>query len=62
MSIEAAQFRIIPDPQDRSKWAYENLLHDRLDKIVGGFRTAKDARRAFERTRKSKQSDTGAGK
>lgn len=59
MSIEVAQFRIISDPQDSRKWAYETLLHDRSGKIVGGFRTAKDARRAFERTRKS---NTGAGK
>jgi hypothetical protein len=49
MAYERPQFRIIPDPKDPSLWAYERLAHDRIVEPVGGFRTPKEARKAFER-------------
>lgn len=51
MSVETSQFRIIADPKNPKLWAYEPLAHHAHLPIVGGFRTAKEARKAFERLR-----------
>ena len=49
MSIEPNLFRIKPDADMPGKWAF---VDNRSGLTVGGFSTAKDARRAYERTRK----------
>ena len=54
MAIEVSQFRIIPDPKNPKLWAYEPLSHHALHTIVGGFRTAMDARRAWDRAKAAK--------
>jgi hypothetical protein len=51
MSIEVSQFRIIPDPKNPKLWAYEPLAHASRVEPVGGFRSAKEARRAFNRVK-----------
>lgn len=67
MAIEEPQFRIIRDPKNRQKWAYERLVK-REDKhrlfggaqpttaIVGGFSTAQAAKAAFDRAKKAAKS------
>lgn len=53
MAIEEPQFSIVRDPKNPKLWAYEELYHWKRGKIVGGFRSSKDARRAFERAKKA---------
>jgi hypothetical protein len=45
--IVESQYRIIPDPKNPKLWAYESLSHHSLQQTVGGFRSAKLAKRAF---------------
>jgi hypothetical protein len=57
MSIETNQFRIIPDPKNPKLWAYEPLAHHQKLETTGGFRSAKEARRAFEKAKRRKDQD-----
>jgi hypothetical protein len=61
MAIETSQFRIIPDPNDPEKWAYEPLAHHVRLPLQGGFRSAAAARRAFEKVRRSSPPLTSEG-
>lgn len=49
MAIEPTKFRIIPDPQTKGKWAFVDLERGQQ---VGGFSSAKTARRAYDRERR----------
>lgn len=49
MAINWMDFRIVPDPQIPGKWAFETA-----GERVGGFATAKAARRAYEREKRQK--------
>lgn len=49
MAIEPTIFRIIPDPQTSGKWAFVDNVRGQQ---VGGFPTAKAARKAYNRERK----------
>lgn len=50
------QFRIIPDPNDKRKWAYEVVDGSRSIRISGGYPTANEARRAYNRLIAAKKS------
>lgn len=53
MTIEAPRFRIVHDPSNRRLWAYVPMDGFRELPAVGGFKSPKDARRAFERASKA---------
>lgn len=54
MVIETHRFRIIRDPANSRLWAYEFFDGLRTVEPVGGFKSPKDARRAFERSSKER--------
>lgn len=53
MAIETPKFRIEPDPQRPGCWQFVDL---RRGQIVPGFKTAKAARRAYDREAKETSS------
>lgn len=53
MPIMIVTHSIIRDPKNPGKWAYEGLNHFKSFGTVGGFNSAKDAKRAFGKRKKS---------
>jgi len=53
MLVQTQPYRIVPDPKNPNKWAYQIVSGLTVIKTVGGFKSSKDAKRAYDRARKS---------
>lgn len=57
MAIEVERFRIVKDPKQAGKWAYQ--LNGSIE-VVGGFRSSQEARKACDRAlRQPKRHENG---
>jgi hypothetical protein len=51
MIAQEQNYRIVPDPANPKLWAYQVMQGVTVIKTVQGFKSSKDAKRAYDRSR-----------